>query len=37
MDQSLRNGLVEAILDLHASFGLELRLGVCESSFGSKP
>jgi len=37
MDQSLLNGLFEAIMDLDGSFGLELRLGMCESTFGSKP
>jgi len=30
MDQCLLSGLLEAIMDLDASFGLELRLGVCE-------
>jgi len=30
MDQSLLSGLLEAIMDLDGSFGLELRLGVCE-------
>jgi len=30
MDQNLLSGLVEAFMDLDGSFGLELRLGVCE-------
>jgi len=30
MHQSLLSGLLEAIMDLHGSFGLKLRLGVCE-------
>jgi len=37
MNQSLLSRLLEAIMDLDGSFGLELRLGVCESGFGSKP
>jgi len=37
MDQSLQNGLLEAIMEIDESFGLELRLGVCECGFGSKP
>jgi len=30
IDQSLLSGLLEAIMDHDGSFGLELRLGVCE-------
>jgi len=30
MDQSLQSGLLEAIIELDGSFGLGLRLGVCE-------
>jgi len=37
MDQSLQSGLLEAIIELDGSFGLELRLEVCECGFGSKP
>jgi len=37
MDQSLLCALLEAITELDGSFGLGLRLGVCESDFGAKP
>jgi len=37
MDQRLLSGLLEAIVEFDGSFGLELRLGVCESVFGTKP
>jgi len=30
MDQNLLSGLLEGIMDLDGSFGLEHRLGVCE-------
>jgi len=30
MDQNLLSGLLEAIMELDESFGVELRLGVCE-------
>jgi len=29
--------MLEAIIDLDGSFGLELMMGVCECGFGSKP
>jgi len=37
MDQISPSELLETIMELDVSFGLELRLGECECDFGSKP
>jgi len=37
MDQSLQSGSLQVVMELDESFGLGLRLGVCECGFDSKP